>query len=252
MKILILGGYGTFGGRVAQLLSHESPLTLVIAGRSASKAERFISRLPPGARKTPLALDRDTGIDAAIGALQPDLVVDATGPFQAYGDDPYRVVKACIAARASYVDLADDPAFVESIAQFDAQARERNLHVLSGVSSFPVLTAAVVRRLSRDFAHVTEIAGGVAPSPYADVGLNVIRAIASYAGKAVPCVDRGRTGGFAFAQSHRFTIRPPGSLPLRNKRFSLVDVPDLRVLPRIWPGLQSLWMGASPAPEALH
>ena len=34
-KILILGGYGTFGGRLAQLLDGTAGLRLVIAGRSA-------------------------------------------------------------------------------------------------------------------------------------------------------------------------------------------------------------------------
>ncbi len=34
--------------------------------------------------------------------------------------------------------------------------------------------------------------------------------------------------------------------------FSLVDVPDLQVIPALWPGLTSIWMGAGPVPEALH
>ncbi|MER8420873.1 hypothetical protein NKH21_26015 [Mesorhizobium sp. M1329] len=36
--------------------------------------------------------------------------------------------------------------------------------MLSGVSSFPVLTAAVVRRLSSDLTRVDGIRGGIAPS----------------------------------------------------------------------------------------
>jgi len=35
LRILILGGYGTFGGRLARLLADDSRLTLLIAGRSA-------------------------------------------------------------------------------------------------------------------------------------------------------------------------------------------------------------------------
>src|SRR6185369_3921756 len=41
-------------------------------------------------------------------------------------------------------------------------------------------------------------------------------------------------------------------LPLANNLFSLVDVPDLQVLPELWPGLDSIWMGAGPVPEILH
>ena len=76
------------------------------------------------------------------------MVVDATGPFQSYGEDPYRVVRAAIAVGVHYLDLADGSEFVDGVAQFDAEARARGIFVLAGVSSFPALTAAVVRQLS--------------------------------------------------------------------------------------------------------
>src|SRR5207248_8930751 len=44
-KILILGGYGTFGRRLAQLLTDDSRLTLVIAGRSLTKAQKLCAEL---------------------------------------------------------------------------------------------------------------------------------------------------------------------------------------------------------------
>jgi hypothetical protein len=124
---------------------------------------------------------------------------------------------------------------------------------LSGVSSFPVLTAAVTRRLSQRLSRVDSITGGIAPSPYAGVGQNVIRAIAGYAGKPVKLVRGGKPAvGYGLAESLRYTVAPPGRVPLRNIRFSLVDVPDLQVLPELWPGLRSIWMGAGPVPEILH
>jgi hypothetical protein len=58
--------------------------------------------------------------------------------------------------------------------------------------------------------------------------------------------------GYGLAESLRYTVAPPGRIPLRNIRFSLVDVPDLRLLPDLWPGLRSIWMGAGPVPEMLH
>jgi len=41
VRVLILGGYGVFGGRLARLLADEARLTLVIAGRSREKASAF-------------------------------------------------------------------------------------------------------------------------------------------------------------------------------------------------------------------
>ncbi len=253
MKILILGGYGTFGGRLAYLLADDERVTLLLAGRSKEKAAAFCEKLPAGAQRIPLFFDRDGEVERQIREIHPDLVVDASGPFQSYGDDPYRVVKACIANAVDYMDLADGSGFVKNISQFDEQAKQRETIVLSGVSSFPVLTAAVVRRLSRGLTQIDTIKAGIAPSPYAGVGLNVIRAIATYAGKRLPLVrNKQPSFGFALTETMRYTICPPGYLPLKNTLFSLVDVPDLQVLPELWPELDSVWMGAGPVPEILH
>jgi hypothetical protein len=182
----------------------------------------------------PAAFDRDGDVERQLAAIAPDTVVDVTGPFQTYGDDPYRVVKAALALGVNYLDLSDGADFVKGIVQFDAAARARGVFVLSGVSSFPVLTAAVVRALARGMTRVDSVTGGIAPSPYANVGLNVIRAIASYAGKPVALRRDGRPAlGYGLVDTRRYTIAPPGRQPLHPIRFSLVDVPDLQLLPAL-------------------
>ena len=192
----------------------KSRLTLIIAGRSRREAERFCAALPASAMLVPAAFDREGDIEAQLGALAPDLVVDASGPFQIYGD-PYGVVRAALARRIGYLDLADGADFVQGIAQFDAQARERCVFVLAGASSFPVLTAAVVRRLARAMTRVDAVSAGIAPSPFAGLGLNVIRAIASYCGKPIELLRDGRkTVGFGLtevAPLHHRAARPPSA-----------------------------------------
>ncbi len=253
IRVLILGGYGVFGGRLAQLLAHDPRLTLIIGGRSRERAARFSETLAAAAPTIAAAVDRDGDLDAAFRELRPDVVVDATGPFQAYGGAPYRLVEACIAAGINYLDLADGARFVAGIGDFDEAARSHGVFVLSGVSSFPVLTAAVVRHLSRGMTQIHSVIAGIAPSPYAGVGLNVIRAIAGYAGQPVVLRRNGAEAtGHALVETMRFTIAPPGRLPLRNGRFSLVEVPDLQALPALWPELRNVWMGAGPVPEILH
>jgi uncharacterized protein DUF4166/saccharopine dehydrogenase-like protein len=253
LKVLILGGYGTFGGRLAKLLADEGRSTLIIAGRSRAKAQDFCAAFGSagGATTLPAAFDRDGDVERQLRELAPDIVVDATGPFQSYGDDPYRVVRAALAVGVNYLDLADGSDFVKGVVQFDAQARARGIFMLAGVSSFPVLTAAVVRQLSDGMARVDAVIGGIAPSPYANVGINVIRAIASYAGKPV-ATGRGRAASYALIDAKRYTIAPPGRLPLDPIRFSLVDVPDPVVLPELWPSLRLVWLGAGPVPEIWH
>ena len=252
-RILIVGGYGVFGGRIVELLAGEQQLELVVAGRSLAQAQAFCARLNAQAALRSERFDRAGDVTAQIRTLAPDIVVDASGPFQAYGDDLYRLVQAAVTLGVNYLDLADGSGFVGGITQFDAVAKEKGVFVLSGVSSFPVLTAAVCRQLAKGLARVDTITGGIAPSPYAGVGLNVIRAIASYAGKPLRLVRTGRPAtGYGLTETMRATIGPPGRLPLRSTLFSLVDVPDLTVLPQQWPEVSSVWMGAGPVPEVLH
>ena len=252
-RVLIVGGYGTFGGRLAQLLGEDERLILLIAGRSKSSADTFCKLFQSRAQMLPCQFDRAGDLAAQLRALKPDLIVDAAGPFQIYGADPYVVVRAAIAQGAHYVDLADGSDFVRNITQFDEVAREKGLFVLSGVSSFPVLHAAVVRALLKPGERPERIETGLAPSPKADLGLNVMRAIASYAGKPVAIIRDGVIGNAsALIESRRMAIAPPGMIPLGRKRFSLVDVPDLQLLRQLWPDVRDVWVGAAMSPGWLQ
>lgn len=254
LTILIVGGYGTFGGRLVELLEDEPRLTLLVAGRSLEQARSYCAaRGTTAARLTPLCFDRNGDLAAQLAAARPDIVVDASGPFQNYGAAPYALIAACIAQGCPYLDLADASGFVAGVPAYDAAARAAGVFVLSGVSSFPVLTACVVRALSADMAEVETIRGGIAPSPFAGVGLNVIRAITAYAGQPVALRRAGKNAtGYPFTETLRATIAPPGAEPLDNRHFALVDVPDLQLLAQAWPEAQTIWMGAAPVPEILH
>ena len=253
LKVLIVGGYGTFGGRLVDLLSDEARLVLIVAGRSTQRAVEFCSTRTAQARLVATEFDRNGDVGEQLRKWAPNVLVDASGPFQSYGERRYQLIEACIAQHVQYLDLADGAEFVDGVSAFDTAARSAGVSVLSGVSSFPVLTAAVVRHLAVGMTRVAAIRAGIAPSPYAGVGENVIRAIASYAGKSVALRRGGKSVvAHPFTESIRFTIAPPGKLPLRNTLFSLVDVPDLRALPKLWPEADEVWVGAGPVPEILH
>lgn len=253
VKVLVLGGYGVFGGRLCELLAADPRLQLIISGRSQAKAEAFCQGLDAAQPAQALRFDRRGDAIEQLRRAAPDLLIDASGPFQAYGERPYVLIEACLELAIDYMDFADGAEFVAGVARFDQAARQRGIVVLSGVSSFPVLSAAVLRRLTADFSRVDQIYGGIAPSPFAGVGLNVIRAIAGYAGQPIALRRDGQQRiGYALTETLDYRISPPGYLPLDRIRFSLVEVPDLQVLPALWPEANTVWMGAGPVPEILH
>jgi saccharopine dehydrogenase-like NADP-dependent oxidoreductase len=161
IRILTLGGYGVFGGRLAVLLANLPEATLLIAGRNLARAQDFCARYEGQTRVEPLKLDR-RDLAGSLATIAPDLVVDASGPFQAYGASPYAVIDACIAAPVDYLDFADATDFVFGVAQLDQAAKDAGVFVMSGVSSFPVLTAAVLRKMAETM-DIVSVEGGIAP-----------------------------------------------------------------------------------------
>lgn len=138
-RILILGGYGNFGGYVARGLKDDPAITLIIAGRNLEKAECFVADLIAANPAEAALLDISDDLAAPLAALRPDLVIHTVGPFQ---NQSYRVAEAAIAVGAHYADLADARAFVCGIGTLDKLASAAGVAVIAGARPVPCLTAA--------------------------------------------------------------------------------------------------------------
>jgi saccharopine dehydrogenase-like NADP-dependent oxidoreductase len=135
-RILVLGGYGVFGGRLSRRLVTEITAEIFVAGRFAAKAAEHCRKFGG----TPLGLDREGDLTAAFLDLKPGIVIDAAGPFQDYKRDRYRVARAAIAVGAHYIDLADDAEFVAGVGILDDLAKAAGVCVVSGASSVPAIS----------------------------------------------------------------------------------------------------------------
>ncbi len=230
MKVLLLGGYGGFGARIARRLA-DAGHEVLVAGRSREKAERFCAGRQ---RLTPLRLDRDRDIALALAEHCPAVLIDAAGPFQGLG---YAVARACIAARCHYLDIADARDFVTGIGTLADEARAAGVVVVSGASSVPALSGAAARDLAEGMTHVSAVEIAISASNRATAGYSVTKAIFSYIGKPIPLWRAGRwTNGFGWQdiRSQDFTIA--GQPPLAGRLVGLADVPDLTLLPDRLPG----------------
>ena len=230
-RVLVLGGYGGFGGRVARRLAADG-FAVTVAGRSLARAAAFCERHPEPAMR-PLAVDRSAGFGTILRAEAPWLVIDAAGPFQ--GQD-YGVAEACIAARSHYIDLADARAFVGGIGRLDAAARAAGVAVIAGASSVPALSSAVADHLADDLDRVTAIDIALSASNRASGGVSMTRAILSYVGRPIALWRGGAwRRSYGWQEKGRVRFAVPGRLPLR-RSVALCDVPDLDLLPVRYPG----------------
>ncbi|WP_217171045.1 saccharopine dehydrogenase family protein [Sphingobium chlorophenolicum] len=223
-RVLLLGGYGGFGGRIAQRLAaagHE----VLVAGRSIDKARAFCERTPG---LIPLALDRSQ-IAAALEEHRPDMVVDASGPFQAMD---YAIPTVCIAAGVHYVDIADSRDFVCGIQALNDAARRAGVVLLSGASSVPALSGAAVRYLAKGMDRVRAVEMAISASNRATAGPAVSAAILGQVGQPLR-IWRGQRWAQAFGwqEMRPARFRCAGTEPIIGRNVALVDVPDLALLP---------------------
>jgi hypothetical protein len=244
--VLVIGGYGGFGGHLSRRLA-ERGADVVVAGRNLVRAETYC-RENPGCR--PACADRNAGIADLLDAERPDVVVDASGPFQSAD---YRIVEDCIEAGVNYIDLADARDFVTGICRYDSAARQAGIAVISGASSVPALSGAVARKLAEGLDRVTSVEIAISASSRATVGPSVAAAILGGIGRPIPsCADRvgsSVTAGKNCAVSVLGSSARAGSrwLTFRTWRCfrsgCLADrrSPSARVPNRLWPTASCGW-----------
>ena len=221
--VLVVGGAGAFGGRLAEGLIRTSDFAVVIAGRDLARAEARAAAL--GSRARAMRIDSATVAAEALRESGAFAVVDAAGPFQGA---QYRLARAALAAGMHYVDLADARDFVVGFGALDPEARAAGRVALSGASSTPALSHAVLERLIRGWRRLDSVEIAISPgNRNAPRGLSVVQAILSYAGRPVRVfVDGAWTERPGWGRPRRTEM--PG---LGKRWLSLCETPDLDLVP---------------------
>lgn len=246
-RVLVIGAGGVFGSRLCEgLLRHG--FEVVVAGRDAARAGAVASRLRaafPKGQVEVAALDTATLAPADLKATGADIVADAAGPFQ--GAEP-TTARAAIAAGLSYVDLADGRDFVAAFPALDALARSAGVVALTGCSSTPALSNAVLDRLTEGWREVVSVEAAISPGARAPRGQSVMRAILSWLGRPVRVFEGGAwTMRRGWSGLYRRDFGRAG-----RRRVSLCETPDLDLFPaRFAPRERALFL-AGLEPAAAH
>ena len=248
-RVVVLGGYGHFGGRIVQALAADPAIEAIVAGRDAARAAEVAAAIARecGRRVEFAAIDvLSREISARLRQLEPALVIHAGGPFQARD---HAVARAALGIGAHYIDLADARDFVCGISAIDDAARARDRLVVSGASSVPGLSSAVVDAFAHEFDALTSIDFGISPGNRTPNGSATVAAITSYVGKRFGVWHEGAwQPAYGWQRLRRY--RYP---PLVGTRWLVdCDVPDLQLFPDRYPGVQSVRFGAGLELPVLH
>lgn len=244
-RVLVIGGYGNFGGYIARSLAGDVGIRLLIGGRSTDKASSFLNTLETANAAEAHEIDIADDVGSALMRIRPDIVIHTTGPFQS---QDHRVARACIAQGCHYIDLADARDFVATIGVLDTEARAQDVLVVSGASSVPCLTAAVIDDYLPRFSRLESVDYGISAAQQTNRGLATASAILSYVGKPFVTLREGRTCTVHGWQDLHAEHYPD----LGTRLFGDCDIPDLSLFPVRYPTLKTLRFCAGHEIKLLH
>lgn len=243
-QVLILGGYGNFGSRIATALVKDN-ISIIIAGRELQKAEALRNKLKQDAAENMIevaAFDANKELDKQLDILKPTIVINTIGPFQTAD---YAIAKTCILHKVHYIDLADARDFVTGITCLDSLAKENNVIVVSGASTVPGLSSAVLDHYKNDFATIDSLIYGISPGQKAPRGLATTESILTYLGKPLkPWGNHQKC--FGWQDIYRQDYPELGKRWMAN-----CDIPDLDLFIDRY-GIKNMRFSAGMESSALH
>jgi hypothetical protein len=244
-RVMILGGYGFFGSRIAAALARNPHIQLLIAGRNLDKATALAYQLGLRAENARALDATHPQFAVQLRKLGVTTLIHTAGPFQ---EQNYAVARAAIQASCTYLDLADGREFVTGIVELDAAAKAANVAVVSGVSSLPALTTAVIDRYVGEFSRLDSVRSGISSGAIVP-GAATIRAVLGYCGQPFRVLENGQwlvEYGWLDRVDHEFP-KQIGMRPLGR-----CDVPDLDLLPQRYPSLRTASFHAGFASNTAH
>ena len=228
-RVLIIGGYGNFGHFISCSLAKDKNLALVIAGRSLHKAQALADELGAEA----FELDIHDNFLSGLRDIRPDIVIHTSGPFQSQS---YHVAQACIECGAHYIDLADGREFVAGIDALDNKAKKADVLVVSGASSVPCFTSALVDYYRDEFETLESLDYGITTAQKTTRGVATTAAILGYTGMPFKTlVDSAQKNVYGWQGLRARKYSSLGWRLLGN-----CNVPDLELFPDRYPELKSI------------
>ncbi len=224
-KVLILGGYGNFGTRLCTTLAKDN-IAIIIAGRQQHAADQLAQSLRQQFPTCPIStaiFDAQHDLTKALTETQASVVINTCGPFQGQN---YAIANTCIKQHCHYIDLADAREFVSQISQLDSPAVKAGVSVISGASTVPGLSSAVLDHFTAEFSTIESLRYGITPGQKTTRGLATTQSILSYLGKAMKPAPNSNAIRYGWQDIYRQHYPELGYRWMAN-----CDIPDIDLLP---------------------
>jgi saccharopine dehydrogenase-like NADP-dependent oxidoreductase len=151
--ILIVGGYGTVGQRIAADLAPDTPGRIVVAGRSGERATAFAATLGYGARGRPIDVADSVSIEAALDGVS--LVVSCIDQREPH------LLRAAIAHGLAYTDITPHLMQRRPTEAMQIDAAHTGARILLGAGLAPGISSMFARLGANQVGDVDRIESSV-------------------------------------------------------------------------------------------
>ena len=215
-RIVVLGGFGFFGGVVVKALRNEGLMPLI--GSRKSKGDVIVDV---------------EDFDSIRSALHPkDVIVDAVGPYQRRTT---RLIEAAVDLGFDVVDLADSLAYVESVYELKSRIDASTSRVVTACSAMSSVSAAML--FLSGVAKPVRMSGFLVPATRYTAVAGTAASLFFSVGKPIQVYEGGKINSRIGWRSSRSFPHPQ---PIGTRKGYLFESVDSVTLPLLWPALKNV------------
>lgn len=201
-SIILVGGYGVVGRRVAARLVDGFPGQVMIAGRDKQRAAAFCRELGGGSRPRRIDVDDPTTLDTGLAGVR--TVVTCVAQTERH------LLRAAIDRGLDYTDVAADRELWQDALELRARAQQTGARVLLGAGLTPGISNVMAKWLSDTLGHLDGIEAAILLGLGDDYGPDSLRYVVGAAARRYAQYEGGQPRQrAAFTEGQRILFPPP-------------------------------------------
>lgn len=146
-RILIAGGYGAVGVKIAKFLGLRPDVIPVIGGRNAQKAAQIAKEM----NCEWIAIDLDNKDSITKGLENVDIVINCYIPSD---DHPVILAEVCAEQQVNYLDLSAFHGYCDRVMQLDGLAREKGTTLITALGVYPGIPGLILADACEHFSKI--------------------------------------------------------------------------------------------------
>lgn len=200
--LLVVGGYGVVGRRIAAQLSPRFPGRVVVAGRDERRAEALCNEIGHGSRARWIDVDDPASVDPALDGV--GTVVTCVVQRELH------LLRASVARGVAYTDIAPRLAFWQGAGEMAAEARRTGARIVLGAGLSPGISNMMARQLAKAIGRVDGVETAILLSLGDEYGADSLQHVLDALVQPFQVLEDGRTHeAVPFSEGRRVQFPEP-------------------------------------------